>query len=129
MQTSYPYRISRSELNLQDEPINLDALTEYKDTTIFSTDRLNNRPNELFDDFVSSLDFEANLDKIVIERINYTILDAMAAVGGLAKVLNTGLTIFVAILNYNHIETFIASNIYKIRKEVSKGKVDVEANA
>ena len=114
---SYPYRISRSELSLQDEPINLDALTEYKDTTIFSTDRLNNRPNELFDNFVSSLDFEANLDKIVIERINYTILDAMAAVGGLAKVLNTGLTIFVAILNYNQIETFIASNIYKIRKD------------
>lgn len=51
---------------------------------------------------------------MVVERINYTILDAMAAIGGLSKVLHTGLTIFVAILNYNHIETFIASRIFKI---------------
>ena len=45
------------------------------------------RPKEFYPELVQAVSFYHNLDRTVIERVNYTILDVLSDVGGLTSVI------------------------------------------
>ena len=59
-----------------------------------------------------ALSVELNPNMQVVERVNYTFLDALADVGGLGEVLAFSFSFFLAIINYNHTQNFVASQLY-----------------
>lgn len=124
-QTMHPFKVTRTFLNLQDVPINLDDITALKDSSVFVFEPLKNRPYELEDTFVAGISVEMNLDQKTLKRLHYSLLDAFAEIGGLSKLLNTTMTILAYILSYDRIEAFLASRLYKIKPQEPGSK---EAN-
>ena len=60
--------------------------------------------------------FEVNLDKHVILRENYNILDLLGDVGGVQAILISFFQFILYLTNYHHFDTFMASKLYKIKK-------------
>ena len=67
-----------------------------------------------------TLSFEVNMDQIVITRSTYTILDLLSDIGGIQAMLAPILSIPLVLLNYKHFKTFMASKLYKIKKDDSE---------
>lgn len=51
-----------------------------------------------------AIGIDMSLDQTVIERSNYTILDVLSDVGGLASVVASTIALILSILNYNHLD-------------------------
>ena len=92
--------MTRTELQLQDRAFNFDELTELQEIKVFSLEQMLARPNELKPDMIFSISMEVNPDLAVISRNNYTVLDLLSDVGGLAEVLIFTSSLMVYILNY-----------------------------
>ena len=60
---------------------------------------------------------EMSLDKIEIERSAYTFLDLLSDVGGINAILISIFAGFLSIINYNHFDSFMASRLFKLKKE------------
>ena len=60
--------------------------------------------------------FEVNLDKHVILREHYNILDLLGEVGGVQTILISFFQFILYLINYHHFDTFMASKLYKIKK-------------
>ena len=67
-----------------------------------------------------------SLDKIEIERTAYTFLDVLSDCGGIQAILVSLLQGYLYILNYNHFDTFMASRLFKLKKE-DDSKVDYKS--
>ena len=78
-----PFKISTTQLILQDTIINLDDMTALTDDTIFSLEQKPLMPYEK--DLITQMDItvEMNLNNIVISRDGYTFLDWLADIGGM----------------------------------------------
>ena len=50
-----------------------------------------------------------------MKRVTYSLLDALAEIGGIIKILNSSMTFLAFILSYDRIEGFLASQLYKIK--------------
>ena len=61
------------------------------------------------------LSFEMNLDLLNIKRTYYSLLDVLADVGGLMSVTLQAFAICMLILNYKHLENYMAVNLYKLQ--------------
>ena len=77
---------------------------------------MNNRPYESYEGFIAGISLEMNLDLTVFERKTYSLLDAFADIGGLTKLLNSTLSFIVVIFNFSRIESYLAANLFKIKK-------------
>ena len=55
-----------------------------------------------------------NLDLLTIKRTYYTLLDVLADVGGLMSVTLETLAICMLILNYQHVENYMAVKLFKL---------------
>lgn len=70
---------------------------------------------ELKRDLVMAVSFEVSPDMPGLTRDNYTVLDVMSDVGGLAEVLFRAISMVLAILNYNHLQSFLTKSLFKVR--------------
>ena len=61
-QQDYPYLVQRTELELQDEIIDLDEITLLKDSTVFNLVNKSIRPRESFPSMITAISFESSLD-------------------------------------------------------------------
>ena len=102
IQIERPYKVTKTEVQLQDRVVNLDDLTLFEDIGVFTLEAMHLRPYELNPSVVTAMSFEVNPDVQVVERVNYTFLDAMSDVGGLGEVLAFMISFLLAIMNYNH---------------------------
>ena len=63
-----PYKLSTSEVWLQDQQIDMDILTEDSHDALFELKKLNQRSYERDNHAIMSLNIEMNLDRIKIAR-------------------------------------------------------------
>ena len=61
-----------------------------------------------------AMSFEVSPDLSVLIRNNYSLLDVLSDVGGLAEVLFFLVSTFLTILNYNHMTSHLASQLFKV---------------
>ena len=92
----------------------------------FRVNELPTRPYEKNDSVHIRISFERDLDKIIIERTAYGILDMLGDVGGLNDALKAIAGFFIAILQYNVFENYMVSLMYKEQKPVFTKKYKVE---
>lgn len=88
-----------TEVELQDLAVNLDQVTELRDSSVFSIKYSHNvfRPLEL--DLIRGIQLQLNRDLTVIQRTGYTVLDLLSDVGGLQGVLASGVSLLLSVLN------------------------------
>ena len=53
------------------------------------------------------------MDLILIERNGYSVLDLLSDIGGLQRALFSGVTIFLSIVNQNHLNDYLALKLFK----------------
>ena len=56
---------------------------------------------------------EMSLDRRDVERLGYTILDLLSDIGGVQALLFSTFTVLVNFWNYNYLEDYMASNLFK----------------
>ena len=54
-----------------------------------------------------------SMDRTLIERHGYTILDLLSDVGGLQSVLISGISALLSILNYNNLNSYLISKLFR----------------
>ena len=69
---------------------------------------------------VTSLIIENNLDQLFISRVGYTSLDLMSDVGGFFGLLIMFGSVTAKIWNFNSLDNFLVSRLYKIKKPSEK---------
>ena len=69
------------------------------------------------DNVWASVTFEVDLDMITYERKVYTVLDMLSDVGGLFEFLICFFAFLSWIWNYQSIENYLASRLFKIKKD------------
>ena len=57
------------------------------------------------------------MDRIELERRAYTFLDVLSDCGGIQAVLISLLSGFLSVINYSHFDSYMASRLFKIKKE------------
>ena len=67
-------------------------------------------------DIQVDITFEMNMDQLVISRDGYTILDWLSDIGGIQGIFISALAIFISLCNYNYLDNFLSSKLYKIEK-------------
>ena len=101
---------------MQDLLINLDGLTEFSTIKPFILNEKPNRPDNRDKYMVSQIVIEMDLDAILISRVNFTFLDALSDIGGIQSLLSSFFSILLMALNYEHLESYMASRLYKLKK-------------
>ena len=66
------------------------------------------------------LSFEMNLDLLKLKRKYYDLLDALSDVGGISSLTLNSFAVLVLILNYKHLDNYIAVNLYKLQTRGKK---------
>ena len=117
---SIPYKIEVTEINMQDLVIDLGMLTEFEGQA-FHLKRQPTQPYFIDQNVIFDLVFEMSFDQIAIERSNIEILDVFGDIGGVWSILISIFSGFLLIINHNHFDSFMASKLYKIKKETVEG--------
>ena len=75
-------------------------------------------PRSYEKDYNSQVDLqiEMNMNLRAISRSSYQILDLLSDIGGMQAVIMSIFAAFLAIMNYKHFDTFMASRLFKIKK-------------
>ena len=74
-------------------------------------------------EFISGIDITNNLDLTEVQREGYTFLDVLSDIGGVISGLVSVLVFIVSLLNYNHLESYMASRLFKLH-QVNPGSKD-----
>jgi hypothetical protein len=76
-------------------------------------------------DYVALFDctIELNRSLVVIQRSGYTVLDLLSDIGGVQSIMVSTFAILVGILNYQHFDTTLASQLFKLRKPNSNNSI------
>ena len=64
---------------------------------------------EVYDDMIANVSFEMNLDQNVVKRINYSVLDLFADVGGMMRALTVFIEFGVIVLSLNKVDDFLVT--------------------
>ena len=109
------YEIKRTELFLQDLPVSFDSLTELEDSSVFTV-QLSNQifPATLDEELIQGVLIQMNMDKTIVTRTGYTILDVLADVGGLLGILTSGIGLLLGIWNFKIVDQYMASKLFKV---------------
>ena len=75
------------------------------------------RSYELDDIVVMEISIEMSLDLEVIVRNSFTIMDLLSDIGGIEIILSLAFGFLVSILNHGYFDTFMASRLFKIKKQ------------
>ena len=117
MRMRLPYKISLEDLELQDHKIKLDSLTQETHEALFEMEEMTGRSYEKDDHVLADLTLELNLNLRHIEREGYQSLDLLSDVGGIWAILSGVFSALLTVLNFNNLDTFMASRLFKIKKE------------
>ena len=123
IQQTIPFKVSSTQLYLQDIPINLDEITELDDASVF---KLEPQPLRTYEkDYNVQMDFtiEMNLSQRVVARDGYTFLDYLSDIGGMQGMLISLLIYLMTIFNHNYFDNWMVTRLYKM-----ENKDDVEKN-
>ena len=115
MQLRYPHQISMSKLFSQDEAVNMDDLTEMENGEIFRLTRLPQIPAENHPWQQMEISVEMNLDVTKVNRSYYSLLDCLSDIGGILQCLLTGIAFSLVILNYQHMDNYLASILFRVK--------------
>ena len=66
--------------------------------------------------------FERNMDLIVISRDGYSLLDWISDIGGIQGILISTVAILLGFWNYNYLDNFIVSKLYRLEKRAIKNQ-------
>ena len=114
-----------TNLQLQDVlHMQLGPLTEIEGT-IFGIRANTRRPYEFLDDVHTVVSYEFDLNMYRIDREAYNTLDWLGDLGGLKEALTIVLGAVIAIFNYNTLENYIVSELY--RAETKKDRTSRKA--
>ena len=114
MPLDYPFKIQRTEVLLQDKLLNLDEITLMQDSTVFKMVVGESRPENRIPGLVTLLSFEMDLNKYIISRTSYNILDMFSNIGGITVLFLRYFTVFVAVFNFKNMENNLVSQLYKL---------------
>ena len=116
VQQTTPFQVSTTEVFLQDRrSISLDELTELSDNSIFKFEQKPMKPYEKDEIVQMDITIEMNLNQLVIARDIYTFLDFLSDIGGIQGMLISGVALFMAFWNYNMLENYMVSKLYKLK--------------
>ena len=65
---------------------------------------------------------EMNLNEKIIARESYSILDLISDIGGVQALLISAIAYFLNIWNFNALENYLVSRLYKIVKEETESQ-------
>ena len=108
------YKVSRTELQLQDLHIDLDEVTELVDSSAFKLEQVQMRPFEWSPATVMALSIEMRLDQLVISRETVTVMDVIADIGGFAVVLAVAASVLLHFLDQNHVSDMLATELFRV---------------
>ena len=100
---THQYQLKTGRSNLQDLLIDMDDFTEYQDE-LFSVKKFDFQMRAQDRNIVMDLLFEVSLDRHVILRENYNVLDFMGDIGGVQGILISLVQFFLFFINYNHFD-------------------------
>ena len=63
------------------------------------------------------ISIEMNLDRTYLIRQTFDILDLLSDVGGIQTIMVVFASVVVSVLNFGNFDTFLASRLYKIKRE------------
>ena len=95
---------------------NFDALTKLNFKTLFRMDQNYIMPYERDAEVQTDVTFERNMDLTVISRDGYTVLDYISDIGGIQGILISFIAIILSLWNYNYLDNYMVSMLYKIDK-------------
>ena len=73
---------------------------------------------------VVSFTFEMDLDKYVIQRDGYTILDMLSDIGGIQAVLYSFFAVLVSVSSYKNIDNTLASKLFRLKNIKRAANID-----
>lgn len=114
MRQTTPYKIQTTHLELQDEIADFDDLTALEDGRVFSLIKQPVISYEKDKNAQVDITIEMDLNRKVISRNGYTLLDLISDIGGIQGMLISGVAIVVGIWNYNMIDNHLVSRLYKL---------------
>ena len=115
-QMSLPFRISKTHLELQDYHIDLDSLTKHESETPFKLEQHGSETYEKETDVMMDITIEMNKDLKRVLRQSYSLIDLLSDIGGVQSIFFSSFAIVLSVLNYQHFDTHIASQLFKIQK-------------
>ena len=104
--------------------IHLDKLTKNERDDLFTINQKANIPYESFDNVWLSITLEMDLDVSHIERDVYTFFDMLSDVGGLTGILTTLFSFLASIWNFEALDDFMVSRLFKIKRPAESFKAD-----
>ena len=108
-QMTIPFKVTKTQLDLQDLHIDLDDLTELTSEYPFKLEQMPTVTYEKDDIVQMEFTVEINSDLLSIERHGYTMIDLLSDVGGVQTIFVTLIGLFLSLWNYEHFDTTIAS--------------------
>ena len=115
-----------THLELQDRDLNLDQLTLHEDKTVFKVETMPVRPYEKDVNVQMDISVEINLDLEVLARSGYTFIDVLSDIGGIQSILISVIVIFLTFWNYKHFDSYMTSQMYKLRLAEGKPAESIE---
>ena len=64
-----------------------------------------------------NINVEMSLDKVDIERENYSFIDVLSDAGGIQSIFITTFSVIISVVNYRYFDTYMASRLFKLKKE------------
>ena len=107
-----PYLVSRTNLQLQDQLLDLDELTEDETSIVFDVKSVGWRAYEHNPETLMVITIEASLDQQHIERSYYTLLDVLADVGGLDGTLALFGNIVISVIYGDAVKDYLVDKLY-----------------
>ena len=77
------YHVQRTQVQLQDQLIDLDEITELEDSSLFKIARKDSYVSQFESDLIAGFVIMADLDLRVIQRHGYTLFDFFSDIGGI----------------------------------------------
>lgn len=109
-----PFKVTKTELDLQDLDIDLDDFTEYTDISPFKLEKQPAQSYEFDDGVQLDVFIEMNFDKKFIKRNIYNYIDLLSDVGGLQSILVSWAAIFLFAFNFNDLENYMVRRLFRV---------------
>ena len=117
MREIIPFSVKKTSLSLQDNmSLMLGDLTMKTRDDLFEVKRLTSLPYEFVDNVWLSITVEMDFDITTYEREVYTCLELLSDIGGLSGMLMTVFGFLIMTWNYQVLDNFLVSKLFKIRK-------------
>lgn len=124
----YPIHLQIQRLTLSDSLASIGLL--YQDNEdIFTMIDKHVRPSTYTEDDINSISgsvvFKLDLDRLVIQRIVYNLLDYLGDIGGLFGTFTGLATTFSLILNYNGVYHLLTSSLFQVETRIAGAANDL----